>query len=184
MDIGHGPISAVMSYTTLGWGSIGGIFIMHVYVAMILLSSKPVICELPLPYPDLVFTREQGGNSYHRYRWWLCLDGYSCSDGDHAQTMIIGSNDYVLDFCQWLMHMEFCWWLSGSQIYFLSSWLAYLEVHSSLWSWHSQHIQKMLNSIRCSRSLDPVQWEIYMVLGSYMRGSYDKPLTWWYSYGS
>ena len=67
--IGHGPISAVMSYTTLGWGSIGGTFIMHVCVAMVLLSGGPVIFELPLTHPDLVFTREWGGICHYRYSW-------------------------------------------------------------------------------------------------------------------
>ena len=88
------------------------------------------------------------------FSWWLCLDGYSYSDGDYAQTLTIGSNGYVLDFCQWLMQMVFCWWSYGSQIYFLSSWFVYLDVHSSLRSWYSQHVQKVLNNIRCSRSLD------------------------------
>ena len=37
------------------------------------------------------------------------------------------------------------------------------------------------STISDSRSIDPVQWEIYMVLGSYMCGSYVGPLTWWYS---
>ena len=74
--IGHGPISAVMSYTTLGWGSIESTFIMHVCVAMILLSGGPVIFELPLSHPDLVFTREWGGIYHYRYSWWLYSDDY------------------------------------------------------------------------------------------------------------
>ena len=117
---GHGPNSAVMSYTTLGWGSIGGTFIMHFCVAMILLSSEPVIFELPLSYPDLVFTREWGGNHYYRYSWWLCSDGYSCSDGDYTHMLTIGSNGYALNFCRWL---------GGSHIYFLSS----ESIHEVLW---------------------------------------------------
>ena len=28
-----------------------------------------------------------------------CSDGYSCLDGDYAQTVTIGSNGYILDFC-------------------------------------------------------------------------------------
>ena len=42
----------------------------------------------------------------------------------------------------------------------------------------------MLNSIWWSRSLDPIQWEIYRVFGYYMCISYVGPLIWWYSHGS
>ena len=106
------------------------------------------------------------------FSWWLCSDGYSYSDGDYAQTVTIGSNGYVLDFCQWLMQMVFCWWSYGSQIYFLSSWFVYLEVHSSLRSWYSQHVQKVLNNIWCSRSLDSVllrsTWYLVLICAEVM----------------
>ena len=162
--IGRGPISAVMSYTTLGWGSNELLSVPTSVGKPIALSGGPVIFELPLSYPDLVFTREWGGNLITgtvgdnvqmvtcaqvvtMFRWLSMLRWWLCSDSDYDQTVIIGSNDHVMDFCQWLMHMVFCWWPYGSQIYFLSSWLAYLEAHSSLWSWHSQHTQKCSNSI-------------------------------------
>ena len=35
----------------------------------------------------------------------LCSNGYLCIDGDYDQTVTIGSNDYVLDFCWWLIQM-------------------------------------------------------------------------------
>ena len=60
---------------------------MHIYVAMILLSGEPVIFELPLSHPDLVFTREREGKF---------ITG---TVGDYIQTVTFG---YVLDFCQQL----------------------------------------------------------------------------------
>ena len=73
---------------------------MHVCVAMILVSSKPVIFELPFSYPDLVFTREWGGNFYHRYKCDSYSDGYSYSNDDYAQAVTIGSIGYALKLCQ------------------------------------------------------------------------------------
>ena len=89
------------------------------------------------------------------FSWWLC------SDGDYAQTVTIDSNGYVLDFCQWLMQMVFCWWSYGSQIYFLSSWFVYLEVHSSLRSWYSQHVQKVLTIFGVPEALISYYWDLH-----------------------
>ena len=105
--IGRGLISAVMSYTMIGWGSSEGTFIIHVYDTMILLSVRPVISKLPLPYPDLVFTREWEG-------WFLTgtvgdFDhiGNSGSEGDFG---LVSDFDYVGDSLSVGTLVDDYWW--------------------------------------------------------------------------
>ena len=91
----------------------------HLGDTMIVFQEYPRLwVTIALPWPS--FHRERGRNSYYRYIWWLCSDGYSYSDSECTQTTTIDSNGYALELCQWL---------GGSQVYFLSPEF----VHKIIW---------------------------------------------------
>ena len=64
-----------------------------------------MIFELPLSYPDLVFTRKWGGNFITGTDGDCVQMVITGTNGEYAQTMTIGSDGYILDFCYDFMQM-------------------------------------------------------------------------------